>query len=130
MTPTKKDELRKYEEDLIGKDFIDLFESGSQSGQSWKSSLLEAHINSLIGAPLAILAHIGLLLWSGIEPNLENAALFASASWPVFFYLSVGRIYLFRRIFNRYGIALEPIAIYKKIKSKLNVNKSEQNGST
>lgn len=130
MSPTKKEELRKYEDELISKNFNDLFSNGIKSGQSWKSSLLEAHVNSLIGAPLAILAHIGLLIWSGIEPNLENAALFASASWPVFFYLSVGRIYLFRRIFNRYGIALEPIAIYRKIKSKLFVNKSEQNGTT
>ena len=84
--------------------------------QSWKAALLEAHVNSLIGAPIAIFAHVGLLLWAGVVVTWENALLFASAAWPVFFYLSVGRIFLFRRIFEKYGLSLEPIEIYRSLK--------------
>jgi len=116
-----KDELEKYESDKAMEKAKDLFEGGTiTNGQHWRSSLFEAHINSLIGAPIAIFAHILLLMAAGLTPNWENAAIFASASWPVFFYLSVGRIFLFRRIFDKYGIALEPITLFKKIRSRLN----------
>jgi len=92
--------------------------------QSRKSSLLEAHINSLIGAPLAIMAHAALLIVAGYSPSWENATIFATMSWPVFFYLSVGRIYLFRRIFEKYNLALEPLVIYRKFKSQLAFKKA------
>jgi len=112
-----KDELENYESDKAMEKAKDLFEGGTiTNGQSWRTSLFEAHLNALIGAPLAILAHIGLLIWSGIEPDWGNATLFASASWPVFFYLSVSRVFIFRRIFEKFNIQLEPIAIYKRLK--------------
>jgi len=92
--------------------------------QSRKSSLLEAHLNSLIGAPIAIVAHATLLVVAGYAPTWENSLVFATVSWPVFFYLSVGRIYLFRRIFEKYHVALEPLVIYRKFKSQLAFNKA------
>ena len=124
-----KDELEKYEEDIALEKAKDLFEGGTLTGgQSWRSSLFEAHLNALVGAPLAILAHILLLIWSGIEPNWSNATLFASASWPVFFYLSVSRVFIFRRVFERFHIELEPIAIYKRFKGITSLTSS--NGKT
>jgi len=129
MSPTKKEELRAYEDFTIGKKVNDLFENGTQTHQSWKSSMFEAHVNSLIGAPIAIAAHALVLFYFGAYA-VENPWLFATMTWPMFFYLSVSRIYIFRRIFERYDIALEPMAIYRKIKSKLSVKKSEQNGET
>ena len=123
---TKKEELDNYETNRAMSKANDLFEHGSVSEQHWRTSLFEAHINSLVGAPIAIFAHILLLMAAGLTPNWENAAIFASASWPVFFYLSVGRIFLFRRIFDKYGIALEPITLFKKIRSKLNHGSSQE----
>jgi len=84
--------------------------------QTKLGSLLEAHVSALIGAPLAVIAHILLLIISGIETDWSNAVLFASASWPVFFYLSVGRQWAIRRLFEKYGINLEPKYIIKKFK--------------
>ena len=115
-----KDELKEYEEERAMKHAKHLFEGGTLDKQSWRSSLLEAHINSLIGAPIAVVAHIALLIWSGIEPDWNNATVFATASWPIFFYLSVGRIYMFRRIFEKYGVHLEPVEIYRRLRGKKN----------
>jgi len=128
MSPTKKEELRQYEDDVIGKKVTDMYE-GATNGtkQSWKSSLFEAHVNSLIGAPIAIAAHAALLILF-TEFAVENPIVFATSVWPVFFYLSVSRIYIFRRIFEKYGVGLEPIAIYRKIKSKLLLKK--EHGTT
>lgn len=117
---TKKEELNDYDEKRAMSKVNDLFEHGSISGQNWHTSLFEAHVNSLIGAPIAIFAHILLLMAAGLAPSWENAAIFASASWPVFFYLSVGRIFIFRRIFEKYGVNLEPITLFKRLCSKLN----------
>lgn len=117
----KKEEFKNYESDIAMSKAKDMFEGGTidNSGQSWRSSLFEAHINALAGAPLAIIAHILMLYYSGVEPDWNNAAIFASASWPVFFYLSVSRVFLFRRIFEKFGIRLEPIYIYKTLKNLL-----------
>jgi len=117
MEESKKDALKEYEDDVEAKKIRNFFEGGSVDyKQSWRSSLLEAHVNSLIGAPIAIVSHVLLLLWAGLTPDWENATVFATAAWPVFFYLSVGRIFLFRRIFEKYGLSLEPLEIYRSLK--------------
>jgi len=117
MEESKKDALKEYEDEVMSKKITNMFEGGSvKYNQSWRASLLEAHVNSLIGAPIAILSHVGLLLWAGIVVTWENALVFATAAWPVFFYLSVGRIFLFRRIFEKYGFSLEPLEIFRKMK--------------
>lgn len=117
MEESKKDALKEYEDDIEAKKITNFFEGGSVDyKQSWRSSLLEAHVNSLIGAPIAIFAHVGLLLWAGVVVTWDNALVFASAAWPVFFYLSVGRIFLFRRIFEKYGFSLEPLEIFRSLK--------------
>lgn len=128
---TKKEELNDYEEDVALSKVNDMFEGGTVTGQDWRTSLFEAHANALFGAPIAILAHIGLLLWSGIEPNWENATVFATASWPVFFYLSVMRVFLFRRIFERYGVLLEPVTLIRKLVCLIKYGKlSKKQGRT
>lgn len=112
-------EVVKYEEEVALKNAKDMFEGGTMTNnQSWKSSLFEAHINSLVGAPLAVISNILLLVWSGIEPDWTSASIFATATWPIYFYLSVGRIYLFRRIFEKFGKSLEPTAIFKSLRGK------------
>ena len=123
MSPIKKEELHNYEDGAIGKKIGDMVEGATTNyKQSWKSSLFEAHVNSLFGAPLAIAAHAGLLVIFS-EFALEQPLVFATTVWPVFFYLSITRIYIFRRIFEKYSVALEPMAIYRKIKSKLLLKK-------
>ena len=123
---TKKEELKDYEENVALEKAGDMFEGGSLTGQNWRTSLFEAHINAIIGAPMAIGAHVGMLLWAGVIVTWENALVFASASWPVFFYLSVGRIFAFRRIFDKYGIALEPITLIRKLIHNGNNGKTSQ----
>lgn len=115
---SREEEIRKYEEEVALNRAVDMFEGGTITNQSWRSSLFEAHINSLVGAPLAVISNILLLIWSGIEPDWVSASIFATATWPVYLYLSVGRIYLFRRIFEKYGKSLEPTAIFKSLRGK------------
>lgn len=117
---TKKEDIEDYEFSIAAKRAVDMFDGvGFTAGQTWRSSLLEAHINGLIGAPIAIIAHIIMLMGAGLSASWEGATAFASASWVVFFYLSVGRQYLLRRIFEKYNIHLEPIYIFKYLKNLL-----------
>ena len=123
MSPTKKEELHTYEDTTIGKKIGDMYNGANTDyKQSWKSSLFEAHINSLIGAPIAIASH-AILLILFTEFAVEKPLVFATTVWPVFFYLSITRIYIFRRIFEKYSVALVPMAIDRKSKSKLRLKK-------
>ena len=124
MSPDKKEALREYEDVKIGRAIQNMYGLNVDTKQSWKSSLFEAHVNSLIGAPIAIVAH-AVLLVVFMDFAVNQPLVFATTVWPLFFYLSVGRIYLFRRIFEKYGVTLEPIAIYRKIKSKLLLKKTD-----
>ena len=86
------------------------------------SSLVEAHLNAIAGAPLAIVAHLALLMY--FKPEEGDYLTFAAISWPIFFYLSVVRIYFFRRLFVKYKF-LDPVYTYrymKKRKKKKNDN--------
>jgi hypothetical protein len=113
---TNKIDLEDYEFSIAAKRVSDMFDGvGITNSQTWRISLLEAHLSAAVGAPLSIIIHVMLLLASGLTLKLETAFIFASASWPAFFYVSVGRQYLFRRIFERWGIQLDPINLYKKI---------------
>jgi hypothetical protein len=115
-----KEDLEAYEEEVALKRAVDMFEGGTitKPGQSWRSSLLEAHINSLVGAPLSIIANIILLAWL-LHEDYTTATVFAIGTWPIYLYLSVGRIYLFRRIFEKWGVHLEPLYIIRKIRNLL-----------
>ncbi len=121
-----KDELRNYEEDKALEYAKDLLEGGTKTnGQSWRASMLEAHVNSLVGAPLAILAHAGVLFYFG-EYALGNPLVFATMTWPIFFYLSITRIYIFRRIFEKHGVHLEPLYLFRLLKNRLHLAKKEK----
>lgn len=88
--------------------------------QSKSGSLVEAHINAAIGAPPAIIINYFLLEhFYPIDPTPEIIAAWAILTWPIFFYLSVGRIWIIRRIFERFGLLLEPRYIYNWLKSRL-----------
>lgn len=89
--------------------------------QSKAGSMVEAHINALVGAPPAIAANF--LLLAAFYPEnatVDFVAMWAILTWPIFFYLSVGRIWLIRRIFERWGILLEPRYIYNWLKARFN----------
>lgn len=82
-------------------------------------SLFEAHINALAGAPPAIIANYLLLDHFYPEaPTTEFILFWSIITWPVFFYLSVGRVWFVRRIFERWGIILEPSHLYIKLKER------------
>ena len=112
--PSKK-ELKKDEYQRLNKSVDAFFNSSYRNdGQSKWGSLFEAHTNAIIGAPPAIIAHI-LLLITFSDFAKEQPALFATAIWPVFFYLSVARMWIFRRIFEKYNVQLEPIILFRNI---------------
>ncbi len=79
------------------------------------SSLVEAHLNAIVGAPLAIGAHLALLNW--YQPESGDYLAFALLSWPIFFYISVIRLYFFRRLFIKYKF-LDPVWTYRYMKKK------------
>lgn len=116
-------ELDEYELEKIFSDYnkiIENAENGGYAKQSKLGSLFEAHLNSLVGAPPAMYANFLLLKYFFPEsPTEEFVAMWAIITWPVFFYLSVGRIYLFRRIFEKWGIDLEPKSLYRRFKNRL-----------
>jgi len=98
---------------------LDAMEKHNQSKEQTKlGSLLEAHFNALVGAPLAIISH-GILLSTFGVWAIDNPYFFALLTWPVFFYLSVTRIWGIRRIFIKWGINLEPSYIYKKMRGRV-----------
>ena len=93
----------------------------SQKQSRW-TSLIEAHANALVGAPPAILAN-WLLLDYFYPKNADShfAAMWAIVTWPVFFYLSVGRGYLVRRTFEKYGVDISPRGIWYWMKTVLRI---------
>ena len=84
-------------------------------------------MNALVGAPMAIGSHAILLIYAG-DWVISNPIAFAFASWPIFFYLSVGRIYVFRRVWEKYHIRLEPYEIYKQLKGIVTNGNGNGNG--
>ena len=86
-----------------------------RTNQNKWTSLVEAHLNAIIGAPLAIGAHIMLLTYFKPEPG--DYVAFAAVSWPIFFYISVIRLYFFRRLFEKYKF-LDPVYTYRYMKKK------------
>lgn len=115
---SKKDQIRQYEEELVSQHILEFFSPKVKTGQTKWGALLEAHVNSLVGAPPAIIAHITILSLTG-DFAIENPVIFATASWPIFFYISVGRMFLFRRIFQKFGVNLEPVTIIKRFNAFL-----------
>ncbi len=115
-----KDKIKAYEECKAMNDYskmIEAIEKGDyHEKQSRLGSLLEAHISAIIGAPFQITANIVLLiLWMPDNPTNDFLAWFALATWPVYLYISIGRQYAFRRVFEKYGI--EPKKITQRIRN-------------
>lgn len=121
---TKKDDLKKYEDELAAERIHEFFSDKVKTGQSRWSSLLEAHVNSLIGAPPAVFAHILMLSYAGNWAT-DNPIIFATATWPVFFYISVGRMFTIRRVFEKYGVNLEPVNLIRRINHFLRHGKTQ-----
>lgn len=119
---TKKDMIKKYESDKIDQKVADFFDAEFivyGRGQTKWGSFFEAHMNAIGGAPPAILANYLLLEhFYPINATAEFAAWWAVITWPVFFYLSVGRTFIFRRIFEKYKVNLDPVIILKRIWKK------------
>lgn len=114
-----KIELEQYEKEKVEQKIQDFFDAEfvnySRKQSRW-GSFFEAHMNALGGAPPAILANYILLEhFYPINATTEYAAWWAIVTWPIFFYLSVGRTFIFRRIFEKYNVNLDPVVLLKKV---------------
>jgi hypothetical protein len=116
---TKKDQLKEYETNKVDQKVVDFFDAEYivyGRGQSKWGSFFEAHLNAIGGAPPAILANYILLEhFYPVNATTEYVAYWAIITWPIFFYLSVGRTFIFRRIFEKYKVNLDPVIILKRI---------------
>ena len=114
---TTKEEMDEYFLGQMSKDYESMVNGNDSHTQTKSGSLLEAHISAFVGAPPAILANYLLLnYFYPNNPETNFVMFWAIITWPIFFYLSVSRIWIIRRVFVKWGIVLEPIALFRKIK--------------
>lgn len=87
--------------------------------QSKLHSLLESVNAAAFAAPTAMGLHKTVLWLAGPCTDVTQACNdpFLLASWFVFFLHSIGWKYLLRRIYQKYGIQLDPKNIFNKMKS-------------
>lgn len=87
--------------------------------QSRIHSLLESVNAAAFAAPTAMLLHKATLMIAGDNVLNENQDLFVFITWIMFFLHSIAWKYILRRVYDHYGVSLDPRNIYKKVRERI-----------
>ena len=87
--------------------------------QSKLHSLFESINAAAFAAPTAMLLHKATLIIAGNNALNENQDFFIGITWFMFFLHSILWKYILRRVYDHYGLSLDPRNIYKKLRNRL-----------
>ena len=87
--------------------------------QSKLHSLYESVNSALFAAPTAILLHKAQLIIAGNNAINESQDIFVTVSWFMFFLHSIFWKFIIRRIYEKFGVKLDPIHLVAALKTKI-----------